>query len=897
VPRQDFLKINNDKYSMSLLLNRILLPLLFLAANGDIQPSGPCPQGIEVFHCNFDASSDANFDAWPDGWTRRRGQGYPSYVKIEIRPTPTPAGEQCLQVNLNGGGAVVFSPPVEVGMLYSYVLEASLRANDLKYDRAFLSVTFLDAEKHTLVTFESEKVIHTDGWKKISLGPIAPPSRETQLAIIGLHVEPRGSEDLKGSVAFADIRLGRLPRLELKTNQLYNLFLDPAKVEVTCTASGVVDKNPDIAFQLFDAFGRCLADKTHKLEERTDDKGGEPKSDVPETTDGKVCDTIWEPPIPGPGFYRVQVELRGQGTAVLCRDLTLAVIESRHAPAAGEFGWSLPMGGSPIPLAQLNPLLTQAGINWVKYPLWFAQKNSDAMINHLIEFSEQLYDEGIKLVGLLNDPPEDLCEQLGPVRPISAAEIFGAEAKVWYPSLEHVVSQLAGQVHWWQLGSDSDTSFATTLDLANKLTEIKKQLDRAAGDINLGIGWDCRYALPAETADKKLPLRFMALSSQEPLSIKELEKYLDDCKDSSEKRWLSLQPLAKSSFPVAVRAEDLIKRMLAAKIHGADAIFCPDPFDADCGLMNKDGTPGDMFLPWRTTALELGGASFLGSVQLPHGSQNLIFARANDAVMVVWNNKPVEEVLYFGEEVKQIDIWGRARTPEKHDNAQVIHVDNMPSFISGLIIPIARWYMDLSFAQQRMPSITGRPLANGYRVKNPFPCDAMGTASIVAPRGWIVEPKQISFRLAPGEELQQPILIIFPDNALSGRHMVHVNFEIKADRLYKFSVFRRIEVGLGDVYIEVRTRLNSENKLEVEQRFVNATDQLLNFRCELFAPDRRRLMDQVLDQGSGQNMHIYSLEDGKELLGKTLWLRASEIDGPRILNYRLTVKEELGAKQ
>ena len=214
----------------------------------------------------------------------------------------------------------------------------------------------------------------------------------------------------------------------------------------------------------------------------------------------------------------------------------------------------------------------------------------------------------------------------------------------------------------------------------------------------------------------------------------------------------------------------------------------------------------------------------------------------------------------------------------------------LPAFVTGLSKPIARWYIDLSFDQERMPSITGLAQANGFRVKNPFPGEVAGTATIVAPRGWIVDPKQVSFHLAAGEELQQPISITFPDTAASGRHAVRVEFEIQADRPYKFSVLRHIEMGLGDVRIEYQTRLNSENKLEVQQRFVNSTDQPVSFRCELFAPDRRRLMVDVLDQGRGQNLHTYDLENGKELLGKTLWLRASEIDGPRVLNYRFTVK-------
>ena len=508
----------------------------------------------------------------------------------------------------------------------------------------------------------------------------------------------------------------------------------------------------------------------------------------------------------------------------------------------------------------------------------------------MLDFGEQLNAWGIELVGLLNDPPDELREQFPASTPVSAAEIFGAGPKVWYKSLEPVVSQLAGQVRWWQLGDDADTSLSTAPDFVDKLAEIKKELDRAIRDINLGTGWDFRNVLPPGESAKKLPLRFAAISSRQPLSPQEVAAYLDAAKDSPQLRWVSLKPLSKSNYSTADRAEDFVKQMIAAKIHGADAVFCPDPFDADYGLMNKDGTPGELFLPWRTTALELGGAKYIGAVQLPHGSQNHVFARANDAVMVLWNDKPAEEVLYLGEDVKQVDLWGRAIAAEKREYADIVRADRLPSFLTGLSKPVARWYVGLSFDQERMPSITGLEQANSFRVKNSFPGEAAGTATIAVPRGWIVSPKQVNFHLAAGEELKQPILVTFPDTAASGPHAVRVDFEIQADRLYKFSVLRHIEMGMGDVRIETETRLSADNKLEVEQRFLNATDQPVSFRCELFAPGRRRLMYDILDQGQGQNLHTFSLEDAKELAGKILWLRASEIGGPRVLNYRFTAK-------
>ena len=110
---------------------------------------------------------------------------------------------------------------------------------------------------------------------------------------------------------------------------------------------------------------------------------------------------------------------------------------------------------------------------------------------------------------------------------------------------------------------------------------------------------------------------------------------------------------------------DLVDQMMSAKIQEADGIFIPNPFSTEHGLMNDDGTPGELLLPWRTTALVLGGSKYLGNIRMPEGSHNHIYTRNGEAVMVVWNEHPVQEVIYLGEDVHQVDIWGRMAKPEQ----------------------------------------------------------------------------------------------------------------------------------------------------------------------------------------------------------------------------------------
>ena len=96
-------------------------------------------------------------------------------------------------------------------------------------------------------------------------------------------------------------------------------------------------------------------------------------------------------------------------------------------------------------------------------------------------------------------------------------------------------------------------------------------------------------------------------------------------------------------------------------------------------------------------------------------------------------------------------------------------------------------------------------------------------------------------------------------------------------------------MGRGDVVIEVQTRLDENGNLEVTQNLINRMERFISFDCLLFAPNRRRQRIQVIDLGQGRNSQTYYLPNGKDLIGKTLWLRAEEINGPRVLNYHVTV--------
>ena len=158
-------------------MNRKGLSALLLALLALVIPLSRAAEPDEVFHCRFEQQCDKNYDGWPDDWTRRTGRGFPQYVTMKIARKSWPAGDRCLQVELNGGAAIAYSPPLAVDGLFSYRLQALVETSGLRHDRARLSLTLLDQENRRLQTHLGSPVGETKGWQRMRLPAIVPEAR------------------------------------------------------------------------------------------------------------------------------------------------------------------------------------------------------------------------------------------------------------------------------------------------------------------------------------------------------------------------------------------------------------------------------------------------------------------------------------------------------------------------------------------------------------------------------------------------------------------------------------------------------------------------------------------------------------------------------------------------
>lgn len=292
--------------------------------------------------------------------------------------------------------------------------------------------------------------------------------------------------------------------------------------------------------------------------------------------------------------------------------------------------------------------------------------------------------------------------------------------------------------------------------------------------------------------------------------------------------------------------------------------------------------------------MALRGAKYLGQFELPNRSPNAVFERGSEIILVVWNSAPTTEEFFLGDQAATVDLWGqRTRLPlDAHTQAQTIEVGPTPTFIRGCSVPVARWRLAVQYANGRIKSEYGAH-EEALMGVNTFAQGLTGKVTVRFPQGWEVEPSQWPLHSAAGEKFKFPMTLKFPQEASLGDLRTSVDFEVSADREYKFSVFLPYRLGIGDVDLKVVWRKKDDGRLEIEQWITNNTEPLevLEFNCSLFIPGQVRQRHFVTRLGKGEDQRFYFVPNADGLRGKELRLKAEQVDGPRVLNYIWKVED------
>jgi len=841
-----------------------------------------------VLKFTFEPDQDQDHDKRPDDWTQRKGPEFPTYVEARIDRTRGHRGRQSLKFKVNGGRAILYSDLWRIDPFHSYVFEGYIRTQLLVHDAALLSVSFLNHKRQRVQRFLSRPVTGShQEWVRVRIGPVAP-SRDVRFVVIGCHLVEGNKMDIRGAVWFDDLWLGRLPQLKLVSNFGVHFKQRDAPIVITSNVSGLdPSREYQLHLQLVDSSDQIIAKTTRQLKADAREKDEKLPDEAPP---GRAPE-VWHLEPQEYGYYRVRSRLERDTVVILDQQTSFAVMDLVEPKRHGEFGWTIAHGAGTMPIKELANVAAQAGINWLKYPLWQAAKaeNQDeaAAIGEMLE---NLQRRGITPVGLLNEPPPELRGKFAKDW-LGISEIFTMPPSFWSASMDKVIARYSSNVRHWQLGGESDASFVGMRTLGQTLSTVKRAFDRIGRDTQIGVHWEWETPIPSRA---KMPRTFLSVSAKRDrenphkrLTGPEIIEKLKESQHSGLSRWVLLKPRARSKYTPEERGSDLVKRMVAAKIGGAEAIFASDVFDDEHGLLHPNGSPTLLFLPWRSTALALQGAEFLGSFHMPEGSRNFAFARDGEVVLIVWSDEEVTEEIYLGKRVTIVDVWGRKQTAPKVPGTtrQKIQVGPIPLIIHGCSEPVARWRMAVQFQKGRLRSETAEQQEAILGV-NAFPQGVSGQVTLNLPDEWKVDRSAWQLTISPGEKFTLPMLLTLPANVSLGIDELSIDFDISE---HQFRVYRPYQVGLGDVGLQVIDRNDEEDgRLKIEQIITNRTSpvEILNFRCSLFVPGHKRQKKIVVKLGEGEDHQFYFVPNAEQLRGQELWLRAEQIQGPRVLNFK-----------
>ena len=571
---------------------------------------------------------------------RRRSRELPEFLKIGIVPEPSgtasgglgqgdPAARHnhCLQIELDGGGAVVSSPPCPISSQFSLALTLRLKTAGLMHDGAWVELALLDAEGNVLQTHASPPLTNCPDWQTVHLGPIAAVNSKVTQAVVSLHVQPLGKrEDLTGRAWFDDLRIDA-PAADAARGLQARRACMPSATPPSWSA-----RFRAFACAIRECGSSCSIN-TDKLLAESSTALLSPQDAAKLGREGPAGRWLRRPGHLGAAAARSTLASIASGPRCWPKIRPRRCSTARRRwPCCGR--WRRPRAASSAGRCRrrrtaclwpagdaagpVGPGLGQdAGL---VRPARNGQGRPHRLVCRAAQHPRHRAGRGARSAAAR---AAAVFREQGR---LPVATVF-AEPELWQPAVGPIMTRLSLKVHWWQLGDDSDVSFVGYPQLEAKLrrnqaepgairpadssgNQLAVGLCRAEGQrparralgvsvvwhrsaADRGGNWRPTWPSPAaQRAAAAAAAADVASEGEQSASPRWLRAARQRSRRSclparrastGPRRWVLVAPLARGEYSNDVRVQDLVQRMLAAKMNGANAVFVPQPFTTSRG--------------------------------------------------------------------------------------------------------------------------------------------------------------------------------------------------------------------------------------------------------------------------------------------------------------------------
>lgn len=900
-----------------------------------------------VARWDFGANEDAKRDQWPDGWSRTSSQQYPKFIPINISRQSNSAEElqeierfrrfaaQCvvayrknkwpwqvipetvppsldlwlertvlnpfLHVRMDGGAAEILSPIVPVDEHSVYFMTGMIRGNGNDF-YAHAKLRFLDASRKTLFEVVSKSVTGKTDWVSIATDTKYLFRDDVKNVQVVLQVHPRNAKAYQGEFDFDTIRIHRTPRLNLFVEKSSQMYREGEQVIVRCTASGMTKEQTSLTLKLVDQNGTEVLSTTKafvrdEVSEQRYISSSTSQNNAPASVkrfwDGQ-CE--WKLPPLESGYYEITTQLSRGRTGVFELDEQFVVLPNDGlGKLDSRFGWTMPRFSKTsevmLDINRFIDMLRESRTGKVKVPIWFDSQDPKSM-REFTERVDRIQTVGVVCVGVIATPPPSLREKLPRLNSDDSGTAL--EDSVLIQSfLEPVLRQMCVRIVDFQIGWDHETDFVGNPRFSSSLDSIKRLIRRYGQEAQLLASHNT--SLPNPTANG---IDRWQLHSQEEMTAGEISDAIergDGVSGTSKTPWFSITPLDPTKYSLKVRVQDLVSRMMATtkeNVTIGTTSWISDPMDPSSGIMDDEGGPREMYLPFRSIAGVLAGARNLGALPISTLGTNYIVATNDNASLVAWANEPTNNQLYLGEKVKARDIWGRkvdvATVETDHGLEQQFTIGPWPVILDGIDLNVARWRTGISIVEKRIDPLKGNSQELQVRFNNPISAPVNGRLQIVAP-DLIAESGNVPFEIDANSSGVITVPIQLHPDAINANTTVQLEFQITGDKPTQFAIIEEMQVGSWDVEFDWEYQIDEQDRLWINLQAINNTAEPMSFECMLLIPGRVRERSQIPNLRDRANSS-FVLNNGTDLIGESLRLRCEQIGTRRILNFQIKIK-------
>ncbi|GAB4193107.1 MAG: hypothetical protein Kow00105_07210 [Phycisphaeraceae bacterium] len=840
--------------------------------------------------------------------------GYPSYTQVRFDDTCAVSGRRSFYLGLNGGNAGAF---LQVGAIPAipqsdYLITAAVRTEGLQRAGAHLVAYFIDRDGNRVAeSLVETRPIRTSGqWSRVML----KLRGEVKGAVwIGLQVElrqpsqPSGDplgkqrirvQDLHGQAWFDDIAIWQLPRVQVATQNRVNLIRAPERPRLDISVRDLTSHVLNVETTVYDHHLIPVAVERRRL------GPGQPRY------------WSWEPDLPKYGWFLVDMQVRDEDESGSGIVANVSKAERTSTPVARTFGtfvWFAPGGtihaldadrfqihatGLPAEHLQfVDDLLDITGLRSVVISVWdfdTSPQTIETRKDLLQQLMRWLYLTGRTTSFSLDPVPSMLATESVGVADTDPIAILSQPDEMWISYLTPTLLHHGQYVSQWYLGSTRQAYAFFDPDLPKKLDRIQSRFNKLTPSPKLVIPWRID-----QSRRQDLPDTVHYLVDVPPaVAAGHLSDHLQQWSDAMDRVQLSLRepPADKVAHPR--RVTDLALRMIEAWEHQPGTLAVSNLWTR-AAQRDEAWVPDPLLGVFANVAQQLAGRRVLDRLEPGGDVQIRILNGPAGPALAAWARYPglpqSDLNLYLGEQPVVIDVWGNRTTLSLVNGKHHYSLSDTPVFITGIDEKLALFRAGFKIDRPFIES-TQTLHERVLTLTNPWPVAISGYLRLVGPEGWTSTPTRHFFSIPSGHTVKIPVSLRFPVSEVAGSKQLTVNVDMTVDQPMRIELSLPIEVGLEDVQMDSHVALapgteGNGKDLVASAVVTNTGNHPLSLYVFANLPGYSIQERIIADLGPGQSAvrRFRFPIAGRDVRGQSIRMGVREVDGPRMLNKRLTI--------